>query len=98
MRIEAYNQVAQIYGAQKTTAKAKANKTTSMGRDEVQISSFGKDLQVAKAAMKNSAEVFGIQSPAGNLQVIFHLRNIPALNKSVDTVYKSTFLEKRGKF
>jgi negative regulator of flagellin synthesis FlgM len=57
MRIEAYNQVAQIYGAQKTTAKAKANKTTSMGRDEVQISSFGKDLQVAKAAMKNSAEV-----------------------------------------
>ncbi len=57
MRIEAYNQVAQIYGAQKTTAKAKAQKNTPMGRDEVQISSFGKDLQIAKNAVKNSAEV-----------------------------------------
>ena len=57
MRIEAYNQVAQIYGAQKTQAKAKTNVAASMGRDEVQISSFGKDLQVAKAAVKNSAEV-----------------------------------------
>ena len=57
MRIDAYNQVAQIYGAQKTQAKVKTNAAASMGRDEVQISSFGKDLQVAKAAVKNSAEV-----------------------------------------
>ena len=39
MRIEAYNQVAQLYKTNKTS-NSRAAATTSMGRDEVQISSF----------------------------------------------------------
>ena len=40
MRIDAYNQIAQVY---KTTSAAKLQKTENArhGRDEVQISSFG---------------------------------------------------------
>lgn len=57
MRIEAYNQVAQIYGNKATKTKASVNQATSYGKDEVQISSFGKDLQVAKQAVKNSPDV-----------------------------------------
>lgn len=55
MRIEAYTQVQQIYkaaGAKKTqgTQKAKA-------RDEVQLSGFGKDLQIAKQAVAEAPDV-----------------------------------------
>ena len=32
MRIDAYNQIAQLYGAQKTYNTQKANKTASMGK------------------------------------------------------------------
>ena len=41
MRIDAYNQIAQVY---KTTSAAKLQKTENArhGRDEVQISSFGR--------------------------------------------------------
>ena len=47
MRIDAYNQIAQVY---KTTSAAKLQKTENArhGRDEVQISSFGRDYQIAK--------------------------------------------------
>lgn len=46
MRIDAYNQIAQVY---KTTSAAKLQKTENArhGRDEVQISSFGRDYQIA---------------------------------------------------
>ena len=55
MRIEAYNAVSQIYSSQKPTS---LNKTTkSMGRDQVQISSFGKDIQTAKQAIANAPDV-----------------------------------------
>lgn len=55
MRIEAYNAVTQIYSSQKPTS---VNKTTkSMGRDQVQISSFGKDIQTAKQAIANAPDV-----------------------------------------
>ena len=47
MRIDAYNQIAQVY---KTTSAAKLQKTENArhGRDEVQISSFGRDYQIAR--------------------------------------------------
>ena len=50
MRIDAYNQIAQVY---KTTSAAKLQKTENArhGRDEVQISSFGRDYQIAKQAV-----------------------------------------------
>lgn len=57
MRIEAYNQVSQIYGAQKAN-RAKNIKTNTMGRDEVQISStYGKDFLTAKKAVAEAPDV-----------------------------------------
>ena len=56
MRIEAYNQVAQLY---KTTKASGARPTSKagMGRDEVQISSFGRDYQVAKKAVAEASDI-----------------------------------------
>lgn len=56
MRIEAYNQVAQLYKTNKTTGAKPANKA-SMGRDEVQISSFGRDYQIAKKAVAEASDI-----------------------------------------
>lgn len=48
MRIDAYTQVQQVYNLTKTQ---KTQKTTRPGAtDKVQISSFGKEIQTAKAA------------------------------------------------
>ena len=55
MRIEAYTQVQQIYQSQKA---GKAQKTGNVAKsDKVQISSFGKDIQIAKAAVAGSPDV-----------------------------------------
>ncbi len=55
MRIEAYNAVSQIYSAKKP---GQINKTTtSYGRDQVQISSLGKDFQTVKQAVANSSDI-----------------------------------------
>ena len=56
MRIEAYNQVAQLYKTNKTSGPKAAGKT-SMGRDEVQISSFGRDYQIAKKAVAEASDI-----------------------------------------
>ncbi len=56
MRIEAYNQIAQIYGASKATQTAKT-KSVGMGSDKVEISSFGRDLQVAKQAVAETSDI-----------------------------------------
>lgn len=55
MRIEAYNAVNQIYSAKKPQQVNKANKSRSY--DQVQISSLGKDLQVAKQAVKEASDI-----------------------------------------
>ena len=55
MRIEAYNMVSQVYGTQKPHKAQSTSKVSRM--DEVQISSFGKDLAVAKQAVKNAPDV-----------------------------------------
>lgn len=56
MRVEAYNKVAQIY---KTSKTAEASKTTKSqnSRDEVQISSFGRDYQIAKQAVAEASDI-----------------------------------------
>ena len=55
MRIEAYNAVSQIYQAKKP---GKVNKTgAAYGRDQVQISSIGKDIQTAKSAVANASDI-----------------------------------------
>ncbi len=56
MRIEAYNQIAQLYKTNKTSG-TKSTAGTSMGRDEVQISSFGRDYQVAKKAVAEASDI-----------------------------------------
>jgi negative regulator of flagellin synthesis FlgM len=55
MRIEAYNQVQQSYQAQRANKVQKAAAYAS--QDKLQISSVGKDYQVAKAAVKASPDV-----------------------------------------
>lgn len=55
MRIDAYNQIGQIY---KTNNKVKVQKSSSVaGSDKVEISEFGKVLNAAKNAVKETADV-----------------------------------------
>ncbi len=56
MRIEAYNQVAQVYGTHKSAGTAKTAKTAA-GYDEVQISAMGRDYQIAKQAVADAPDV-----------------------------------------
>ena len=55
MRIEAYNQVQQVYNKTKVQHTGKTEKATKT--DNVQISSLGKDIQVAKQAVKNAPDI-----------------------------------------
>ncbi len=55
MRIEAYTQVQQLYQSQKVNKTQQASRTAQT--DKVQISSFGKDIQAAKAAVASSPDV-----------------------------------------
>lgn len=56
MRIDAYNQIAQLY---KTGKSTKAGKTgnTAFVRDEVQISQTARDYQIAKQAVAGASDV-----------------------------------------
>lgn len=55
MRIEAYNQVQQVYQTKRT---GKTQKSASVSRtDRLQISSFGKDIQAAKAAVASAPDI-----------------------------------------
>lgn len=55
MRIEAYTQVQQLYNTKKLS---KTQNTKNTGRtDRLQISSIGKDMQIAKAAVAGSSDI-----------------------------------------
>lgn len=55
MRIEAYSQVQQIYQPKKA---GKSQQAAGAGQtDQLQISSFGKDIQIAKAAVQGSPDI-----------------------------------------
>ena len=55
MRIEAYNQVQQLYNTRKP---GQVKRTAGTGlKDQVQISSMGKDFQTAKTAVKAAPDV-----------------------------------------
>lgn len=56
MRIEAYNQIAQLYKSGKP-AKVQKTKDVSAVRDEVQISSIGRDYQIAKQAVADASDI-----------------------------------------
>lgn len=55
MRIEAYTQVQQVYSSKKVNQTQKASGT--MHTDQLQISSFGKEIQAAKAALAGIPDV-----------------------------------------
>lgn len=55
MRIEAYTQVQQVYNTKKL-ARAESKKNVSFS-DRLQISSIGKDIQTAKAAIAGSSDI-----------------------------------------
>ena len=57
MRIDAYNQIAQAYGVQKSYNTQKANKPASMGSDQLSISQTGYSYQTAKAAVSEASDV-----------------------------------------
>lgn len=56
MRIEAYNQVQQLYQAKHVN---KAQKSTAVSKADrmLQISSFGKDIQTVKAAIASAPDI-----------------------------------------
>lgn len=56
MRIDAYNQVNQIY---QTTTQSKVNKTNAAKQkdDKVEISQIGKDIHLAKKAIQKQPDV-----------------------------------------
>jgi negative regulator of flagellin synthesis FlgM len=56
MRIDAYNQISQIYGVNGKIKTTQATRT-SHATDKVEISSFGRDLQIAKQAVANTSDV-----------------------------------------
>ncbi|MBQ7775448.1 MAG: flagellar biosynthesis anti-sigma factor FlgM [Lachnospiraceae bacterium] len=55
MRIEAYNQVQQLYQSQRVNKSQKLTKAAPT--DMLQISSRGRDFQIAKAAVQASPDV-----------------------------------------
>ncbi len=55
MRIEAYTQVQKVYQSQTVNRAQKAGNVSRL--DNVQISSIGKDIQTAKAALAGSPDI-----------------------------------------
>lgn len=55
MRIDAYNQINQIYQSTSKVNVSKANRT--YGSDKVEISQFGKEFQIAKQAVAGANDV-----------------------------------------
>ena len=57
MRIDAYNQIQQIYG-NKSIKKTEEKKVTSSSfKDQLLLSAAGKDAQIAKQALSNTPDV-----------------------------------------
>lgn len=58
MRIDAYNQISQIYGVGKSKKTGNTGNIGSTGTmDQVSFSSIGKDMQIAKAALAKTPDV-----------------------------------------
>ena len=55
MRIDAYTQVQQLYSSTKSQKVQKGSKTNF--KDQLQISNKGKDIQIAKQAVANAADI-----------------------------------------
>ena len=56
MRIDAYNQIAQVYGVQRNMNTQKVRNTASVS-DQVSISQMGRDFQIAKKAVSEASDI-----------------------------------------
>ena len=56
MRIDAISQIQQVYGVGKNRKTSNSSRVSG-GRDAVEISSIGKDIQTAKSAVKSAPDV-----------------------------------------
>ncbi len=56
MRIDAYNQIAQLYGVQKTQ-KVQKTQTMAKATDGLSISQMGRDIQIAKNAVSQASDI-----------------------------------------
>lgn len=56
MRIDAYNQIAQVYGVQ-NSRKTQKTQSANEPKDQVSISSAGRDYQVAKNAVSEASDI-----------------------------------------
>lgn len=56
MRIEAYSQVQQLYKAQKTS-RSTSTSAAGFSKDQLEISSRGKDIQTAKTALAATPDI-----------------------------------------
>lgn len=56
MRIDAYNQISQIYAANRPKSAQKTDKVSG-AKDEFKLSSKGKEMQVAKQAVKDAPDI-----------------------------------------
>ena len=56
MRIDAYNQIAQLYGVSQT-AKTQKTQSTAQASDRVSISQAGRDYQIAKKAVSEASDI-----------------------------------------
>ncbi len=55
MRIEAYNQIQQLYQTKKVPQTRQQSRVSAT--DQLQISSFGRDIQAAKAAVASAPDI-----------------------------------------
>lgn len=55
MRIDAMSEITQLY--QVSSTRKKTEKTTGYSKDSVEISSFGRDLQIAKQAVAQTEDI-----------------------------------------
>ncbi|MBQ5852370.1 MAG: flagellar biosynthesis anti-sigma factor FlgM [Lachnospiraceae bacterium] len=57
MRIDAYNQIQQIYGTSNIKKTEEKKVTTGSFKDQLLLSATGKDAQIAKQAVANTPDV-----------------------------------------
>ena len=85
MRIEAYNQIQQMYKVNKVN-KPQASAKATMS-DRVQISSFGKDIQTAKAALASTPDIREEMTAPVKAQ-IQAFQNYFCLKQKADSLYR----------
>ena len=88
MRIDAYNQVSQLYQTSRPQKVAKKSETTV--RDQFTVSSKGKDYQTAKKALAAAPDIREEKGAALKVQIAFGSYNVSA-QEIADSVVSKFF-------